>query len=192
MNNKEWYLHCIEYGLCVACHKPNDRAADGKRYCSECAKKNTERNNDQRMFYLSMGICPICRTNTLMGDMRSCDECRADRAAKKTEQSAHKIYAYNAERRKRFREQHRCISCGADIPEFDSHSTCEKCREKRRTKYAEQRSKERKHRPSENKCYICGSTDLLDGKNICTECYERILKNTKKMHEARRRKADHD
>ena len=189
MTNQEWYAYCIENNLCVSCHKPNDRG--GKRYCSECAKKNSQRNEEQRQFYISMGICPICRKNTLVGSMKSCDECRADRAAKKSERtSSQKIYFYNAERRRRLKEQHRCITCGSQLPKGDTHSTCERCREKRREQYQEKYSQQRKHWPSKNKCYICGSPDLPDGKNICTLCYKRILKNTEKMHEARRQKKE--
>ena len=186
MNSREWYAHCIKNNLCVACHKPNDR--EGKRYCTECAKKNSKRNEDQRQFYISMGVCPICRSNTLVGGMKSCDECRADRAAKQAERmTPQKIRAYNEERRKRFKAQHRCITCGAQLPEGDIHSTCERCREKRRDEYAVKKSQQRRQRSLHNKCYICGSSDLVDGKEICTLCYKRILKNTEKMNQARRK-----
>ncbi len=188
MTREEWRTYCLENGLCISCHKPSDT---GKQYCSECARRNRERNAEQREFYLSKGICPVCRKNDLISDEKTCAECKAKRVGRDQKYYAENVLSLNAERRKRrrkMREENRCVNCGRILDASSrQHSTCILCREKRRNDYAKSKSKDRNKRPSKSMCYICGSADLVDGKNICTLCYHRIMKNTKKMWEARRK-----
>jgi len=187
MTNKEWYAYCVDNGLCVSCHQP---VSDGKRYCPDCVRRNRQRNNEQREAYIAKGICPVCRTNDLHGDEKTCVECKAKMASRNSNRSVQKIYFYNAERRKRLKAENKCIICGEPIGDV-RHSTCEKCREKRRQEYAQSNAHiDRAHRADRGRCYICGSRDLADGHRLCKLCYKRTLKNTEKMWSARRKDKD--
>ena len=186
MTNKEWYAYCIEYGLCVSCHQPSDT---GKRYCTTCAEKNRQRNIEQREAYIDKGICPVCRTNNLIGEEKTCAECKAKQAERNSKRSVQKIYYYNAERRKRLKAQNCCVSCGVPI-DIAGHTLCSKCREKRRNDYAKTEAIDRPHRLDRGRCYICGSKDLMDGQKLCRLCYKRLLKNTQKMWDAKRKKSE--
>lgn len=183
MNQKEWREYCLANGLCVSCHKPSDT---GKQYCSECAEKHRRWNAEQRQFYILKGICPVCRTNNLIGDEKTCAECRAAKALRDKKRNPQRLYINKAERRKMFKAQKRCTICGTLLTD-DKYTTCEICREKRRSDYALYKGQDRSHRASKQQCYICGSYDLVDGKNLCKLCYKRIIKNTEKMWDARRK-----
>ena len=190
MTRHEWLKYCIENKLCVSCHEPSDT---GRQLCSECAGKQRHRMKARRDFYLAAGICPVCGINDIKGDEKSCPECRAKRAEYDRQRDNKKVYSYTKEKRKIWREQGRCVSCGAELTVYDKgHSTCSDCREKRRNVYAANESVRREKRTDQGECYICGSKDLADGQKLCVLCYKRTLKNTKKMWDARRKDGKHN
>ena len=118
--------------LCQRCGNPLN--GSNKSYCEECAIKVRKYQRDNRKFYLSIGVCPICRKNPLYGDERSCPECRASR----------KQYKYNTEeqleknRRKSRAIYSQCIEKGV----------CTRCR-KRKAVY------------NRKKCEICLEKDRV-------------------------------
>lgn len=183
MTNHEWRAYCLENGLCVSCHKPSDT---GKQYCSACAEKNRKQNAEQREFYIANGICPVCRTNNLVGEEKTCAECRAKRAERDKNRNKSEWSIQKAEQRRRRISNGLCIVCGKPLNE-EKHSTCASCREKRRDKYNILYGKDRSNRSVRGQCYICGSRDLVDGQKLCILCYKRTVKNTKKMNEARKK-----
>ena len=184
MTSREWIKYCIENGLCVSCHKPSDT---GKQYCSECAEKVSERNRDRRTFYLNAGICPVCGRNDLVGEERVCAECKAKQIERNQQRDNRNVYSYVKERRKRFKEQGRCVVCGTVLTNR-GYTTCPSCREKRRQDYAITKSAHRERRIAKGQCYICGSPDLAEGQKLCVLCYKRQLKNVHKMLTNRKKK----
>lgn len=97
-------------------------------------------------FYQSLGICPSCRKNGLMGDEKMCPECLAYFAMKNKEyydiNGRKNKDSFNKSRREihQYRiEHHLCTRCGVKIS--SSKKKCPKCLEKDRLINMEHRYK---------------------------------------------------
>lgn len=67
-----FYRNRKDSNLCPRCGKPLDRQG---HYCSECLQKTNEEQRKTRKYYLSIGICPVCRKEKLYGDEKQCLSC---------------------------------------------------------------------------------------------------------------------
>ncbi len=108
LTQKERSANCYkrrkENGLCPRCGRKLDR--DG-HYCSTCLGKVRESRREDREFYRSIGICPVCRKAILYGDEKTCIECRTYYAIYREK---HNLTNDQKEKyRNRFKEQRRNI-----------------------------------------------------------------------------------
>lgn len=168
-------------GLCVRCGSPLDREGS---YCAKCLEQAKADRKAQTSLLISLGICPICKKNAIMGVERSCPECRARLGEKAmTEENRQKAKERKRKRYDRLQEQGLCVMCGVEKAD-EGYKSCSKCREKRK------RRTDRKEKPytrnewmSQCKCAICGKDELVPNKKVCYNCYAVRLKAIAKCHE---------
>lgn len=171
-----------EAGLCVTCGKPLDREAT---MCSACWEKTKQWRKEQREWYLSRKICPVCRVNTVFGDEKTCLDCQMKNIERTQGNIEKNRDAYNARMRdyqKRRREELKangiCTRCGKR-PASNGYSRCEMCRAKEKDYYYNKNDGVRLRRAYRHEyglCYICGEPNL-NGYNLCPKCYERAVQN---------------
>lgn len=126
------YRYRKDHGLCQRCGNVLD--GTNKSYCTKCVEKVRKNQRENRKFYISIGICPICKKNQLFGDEKSCPECKAKRMKYKTSTDK-----YRERNRIKSKEIHlKCIETG----------TCTRCR-KRKAVY------------NRKKCEICLEKDRV-------------------------------
>ena len=158
-----------EKGLCTICGKP----VDDQNYvmCSKCRK---EQRDDWR-YYQSMGVCPKCRKNPLIGDEKMCLECRS----KKIEYNkAHGIKRTKEDRRmydlnlkaKRI-SLGLCPRCGKREP-AEGRTKCSYCLRKDTLRHRKG-TDIRREREERGLCRWCGK-EVLPHKKYCKDCYEKL------------------
>ena len=175
----------VENKICVKCSNPVDR--DGV-LCSECLEKqNTEKRADYK-FYIGIGICPRCRRNRILGQERSCPECRAYEAnymskvrSKNREEYNKKMREYRRELTVKRKAQGMCTRCGKREAET-GYSTCSICRIKsttyKRNKYGHpNRSEERLELGI---CYFCDNP-VKPGLKVCEYHHNQNIEASKKV-----------
>lgn len=141
---------------------------------------------NDRQFYISLHICPICNKNTLFGDEKSCPECRARDAeyhARRYEDPEHRkqmiqISTESKKKRKQLRrEQGLCIECGKRKPR-EGIATCAICRERinkqKRENY--QGATLRKGWVANGKCFHCGA-ECEKGYKVCKKHHQMYRDN---------------
>lgn len=169
----ERYQYCKENGICVRCRK--EKAEPNRVMCKKCAEKERKRVAENREALRLMKICPRCGSNKLFGDEKMCIECRE------------KMYEYNLSHRgssnknynKIRKENGLCIKCGKRPP-VQGKTKCSMCAANERIRSREYRMRkgidiDRSERPSNGKCYFCGSK-IAVGK-ICDSCKKKITNN---------------
>lgn len=67
------YRNRKKNGLCPTCGATLDRKG---HYCSACLHKRNEEQREARKYYLSIGVCPVCKKEKLVGDEKQCITCR--------------------------------------------------------------------------------------------------------------------
>ena len=85
-------------------------------------------------FYKRMGVCPMCRKESLFGSECACPECRAKNAeatARKRKRKKENEKIYERQQKKnlsdRRRAEGKCYVCGKDL-NGDKHKACIRCR----------------------------------------------------------------
>lgn len=162
-------------GLCIYCG--TRKAREGKVACEECGKKQAEKAKETRKRLHEMGLCEC--GEKLIGQEKTCPVCKArkaDATAKWLERMNNEQYEQHLQnmrtngkaRRDRWREEHRCITCGHKIPDEDTHKTCPLCREKARNKA------HLRYKPVKKEFGICARCDKKVYKNskLCKEHYD--------------------
>lgn len=183
--NEERYKRCREEHLCLWCGKPLDREGS---LCSACVEKSKQRSKAYKQYYLSMGICPVCRKRKVTPGFKSCVVCRDNKAMKRMANKAdpEKQKAQSIKRKKIRIERIEngiCVVCGKQKAE-KGFKTCPECRKKHKryrklyiTKY---QLSDRALWVSQGRCERCGSYDLQEGKKLCKTCYNNSLKSLEK------------
>lgn len=141
---------------------------------------------NNREFYISIHICPVCNKNGLLGQEKACLECRARDAeyhAKRYEDPEQKKQMIQAviktkNKRKEYRrKQGLCIECGRRKPK-EGIATCSICRERinrqKRARY--QGATLRKQWVANGKCYLCGC-ECETGYKVCREHHQMYIDN---------------
>ena len=140
-----------------------------------------DEKRDWRRMLKKAHMCLDCKKQdayTFAGHVY-CYECNAERNKKAREARAAGRGQIENERKKqwrdRMRQEHKCIICGATIPEFDARTRCAKCRAK--TAAATRKYYRKTHEPilTWNACRFCGGKPLVEGKKLCRECYAKRL-----------------
>lgn len=90
----------------------------------------TEKTLDRR-FYQKMGVCPVCRKESLFGDEKECPECRVIKYIESKKFRA-KHPDYHAKRRMNLYKNrvanHECTYCGKPLDDDYKFRMCVKCR----------------------------------------------------------------
>lgn len=131
--SKKHYQGRRERNECPKCGNKLDRKGF---YCNKCLKKRRDYVNETRAFMRSIGICPQCQRNSLIGEQKICLECLAYQAewrAKKQkniteEQLKAKRTKNNARYAKRIADK-KCTACGKRPPALGRRK-CAICLEK--------------------------------------------------------------
>lgn len=162
-------------GLCIYCG--TNKAREGKVSCQECADKQNAKKRETYKRMQEMGLCE-CGAK-LIGQEKTCPMCKAKKANatarwldKMTEEEKikHKqeMRETSKARRDRWREEHRCITCGRKISDEDTHKTCPLCREIARNK-AHLRYKPK--RKEIGTCAFCNNPVYKDSR-VCEKHYK--------------------
>ena len=155
--------------------------------------------HEDKVFYTSLGICPHCGKNTIIGEEKYCTECKAKNAEQKMkkyesdseyrEKFIQTVVDGKRERKQRRREQGLCIECGKRPPK-KGIATCEYCRakanQKKREKY--QVSTTRQQWIENGLCFLCGS-ECEKGYKVCEKHHMMYISNaqTEKAIEHRKK-----
>jgi len=151
MTKKELYHKRKSKGVCVNCGGEIEKERKGKTMCRKCADEKNKSQRLDRATYIKHGICPICKTNRLVGDEHRCYECsvRENQRVKGYRDKEKEIdpVGYSkrnseASRRTRWKyvSQGLCVRCGRK--KSAQFTLCARCRE--RQKEYDIRYKERK------------------------------------------------
>lgn len=188
--NHNYYVKAKEENRCWVCGKPKDR--DGY-YCSICLEKKNADERESKKLMISLGICPSCKKNTIMGDERQCPECRAkeaDRMARKRAENREEYQAYHNQYRNKLYEERKknglCPRCGK-TPDDSRYKMCSSCRNKKTTnRRKKQGIKRRSDRTINGICYFCDNP-VKKGYKVCEKHYQMNLEksHSKKANEAR-------
>lgn len=171
-------------GICVRCGKTPSVA--GKVFCTECAEKSRNYNQESRLYFKKLGFCPRCKRNKLFGDEKECPECIAmmyevNRKSKEKGNVSTKEYYRNYN--ERLKEQGLCRGCRKRNIAV-GHIYCSICLAKKRIRARKNNGIERNERYKYGICYRCGKQELVQGKKLCQKCYEDSLKSLQKANES--------
>lgn len=185
--NKEMYDKRRAEKLCLWCGKPLDREG---ALCKACIDKSRSRTKAYREYYLSMGICPICRKRKVSIGYKSCVICRENKALRRMKLKDPLYAEAESRKRKEMRieraEKGLCTSCGKNKAER-GFKTCHECR-KRNTKYrhmyiTKYQLSDRALWVSQGRCERCGSYDLQEGTKLCKNHYKQVCEALTKARE---------
>lgn len=175
--NEERYKRCREEHLCLWCGKPLDREG---ALCSECIEKSRQRTKAYKQYYISMGICPVCRKRKVTPGYKSCMVCREQKAMKRMMNKADpEQKKAQSIKRKEIRIERIangiCVTCGKNKAE-KGFKTCAECRKKvrkyRQIYISKYQLSDRALWVSQGRCERCGSYDLQEGTKLCRKCYQ--------------------
>lgn len=181
---KRMYQKRRSLGICVDCGNPVE---NGACRCLNCStKKNDEKTENYRL-YQSCGICPICRINPIMGDEKSCPECKAASGSYSNYRRSENRDRYNQTHREwakmeysRRKELGICTRCGKRKA-LNGKVMCGVCADKVRKQKEKKRmpvSMERAERPENGICYFCDNP-VKEGYKVCEQHYQKNLENLK-------------
>lgn len=176
MANKT-YLKRKEKGLCIKCGKV--AAREGRVECENCAKKQSILQKEDRIFFVSLGICPRCKRNKLFGSEKMCPECLTKSAEinKKSMEKLGKTPMDYYKARMEYLENAGLCRTGCGRKREVGKTYCYICLEKQRKrgKVQRARNKERKsgiergERANYGLCYTCGKPLDREGRT-CKKC----------------------
>lgn len=161
-------------GMCVRCGDDTD----GRHiYCTKCRIQDSIDEKLSRQNYISQGVCPKCKKNSILGDEKSCPECRAkltnktlERREKQGKEEYNKQHAeWSRNSYTKCKEQGICTRCRKRKAE-DNYTTCSICRVKMNTKRIERELQKgktpRKERYLQGLCYFCDNP-IEEGYKVC-------------------------
>lgn len=177
------YKQMREHGICPKCGKENDTPE--KSMCTSCRTHHNEQRKANRKYRSNIGMCTRCGRHKAEPYKKLCYECldkdnekyhSKDRTEADRENDREKKRQQAAERK----ESGCCIRCGR--PYHGEKNLCTRCRGYLKN-YRDNHRQDicRSERTSYGICYICGSSDVMDGKKVCESCYEDRLKTLPMM-----------
>lgn len=142
---------------------------------------------ERREWLKSLGYCPICGKEKLMGEEKRCPICLAkayESNRKYQQKNKNKVLERQRARRRELIKNGLCTQCGVNSI-VDGKTYCLKCLQKKRIQGKQYREKKgilpRSERVSNGLCYRCGNP-LKDGKRLCEECSKKSILNFKGKH----------
>nr|DAQ01185.1 MAG TPA: hypothetical protein [Caudoviricetes sp.] len=189
MTSKNTYYRRKELGLCVACGGEIEEDRKGKVLCKSCKDKDNIKHNEDRKWYQSINICPICKKERLYNGEKICIICKSKQPydpEKKSKDYFEKYREHSIEHRKnRYHEAKEngiCTYC-FKRKAVDGLSVCSICRVKRNNQAVERRrdSVEANARKKENwvkngLCPVCGDKSK-EGFKLCEKHYQIVWNN---------------
>lgn len=186
----------IAEGKCIYCGKPNDN--EKSKMCLACTAKSNEYGRQARRKLIEFGVCPLCKSEPLFGNEKSCPECRAaktNRTEEYKKNNPEKVKVWNAkknqnirERRAERRENGLCTECAKELKGDEcNYSICPRCRDKlaKKSSYYRAQKWEKPKREEWKRlglCYQCGE-EPKEGYKLCEKHYE-ILMNVRNSENA--------
>ena len=167
--SKTTYLRRKQQGLCVKCGGEIEEERKGKVICLKCTHKDSVEKQKDREFRRSIGLCPRCGKNKLVGNDKNCLDCRAKNYTYRTQyyENHPEILAESLDRwnKNRVIKYHimkdagYCVECGEEVTD-GNYSRCTKCRAKCRSKYVSRATPFEEHQQqiwkSQGLCHLCG------------------------------------
>lgn len=148
----------------------------------------------ERRYYISHGLCPICKSQRLFGDEHWCIECRLKKQtyqsqylAKEENKRRHCRQASEANKRMhdRRKAQGLCTYCGKKLTDT-RYVSCKACRAKNTSKRVsndvggrDKYQQLRKERIKNGICPWCGKDKSAPGYVLCTGCLAKNPSHTK-------------
>ena len=155
--------------------------------------KHSKYVREMQDWYVSKGICCICKENEVYKDKRKCLICLMDKreeAVYQREKMKTETKYKNAQHRKRKLDL--CIAFGVcricqkrDI--LQGHTHCPICLAKKRNKHISDIEEKgiipRYMRAELGVCYVCGKNPIVKNKRVCEECLIIKQESIKKCRE---------
>lgn len=156
-------------------------------------------NCKDRQLLQSLGICPKCEKNSIMGNEKVCPECRAidtnykmikyQTDAEYRDKQIKAITDRRRERRKERLAKGLCSECGK-YPHLLGVQRCAICTDKRKKKRHDYKPKTtRKEWVENNLCFLCGKPNLK-GYKVCQYHHDLYMVNN--SHSAKNHKWKED
>ena len=147
---------------------------------------------ETRAFYKSIGLCPRCGKNRVIGNEKTCPECRAKSAEYQKKWREQHLDEYNQKQNVSHRNLYQkrkeaglCTRCGK---RKSLHNTllCGICRDKRKIYREEKRVQSEKltrnERLEHGLCYFCGA-EPLPGFKTCEKHHKIFAQNANQARE---------
>lgn len=172
--------------ICKKCKKPKDYPG---YYCHECSEYLKNYRRESRKFFKKMGLCSECGKYTVYGSDITCFECRAKQQTYRdahrkplTDNEKSKMRIHNRNIYKERIENNLCTRCGLRKP-AEGKKKCAICLEKDAKKHRERWKKTHPfvNAPADKHCRWCKSTNLVEGKKCCPDCYKKMVDNLNKV-----------
>lgn len=173
--SKTTYLRRKAEGVCVWCAGELD---GNGIICKSCRDKQSQRRKEDRKFFKSMGICPRCKKNKLMGSEKNCPECLAYmQIVNQKSKDKEKEKIYYKQRYENLKTKGICTKC-SKRKSVTGKTYCSICLANKRERERKRRGFDidRNERPNYNQCYFCG-VDIESGKRTCESCRQRCIDN---------------
>lgn len=180
---KRMYQKRRSLGLCVDCGNPAENGA------CRCLKCSTNKNNEKALnyrLYQSYGVCPICKVNSIIGDEKTCPECRATSVEYSNDWHRKNRDQYNQTHRTWAKMEYAnrkelgiCTRCGKR-KSINGRVMCGICADKARKQKEKKRSSAmtKSERIENGICYFCDNP-VKKGYKVCEEHYQKNLENLK-------------
>lgn len=188
-------LNAKENNLCIICFNPIEKDRIGKTICQSCTTKRNKYSKESRQFFASIGICPRCTKNKIIGDEKSCIECRAIDASRKQKFRENNRASYNEYSKEYQKKAYRsfidkglCPRCSGKRKIDPGYKSCSICRAKSRDKdrIARYSKKIKEKRIEKGLCVWCDNP-IKSGYKICEYHYNMNIEklNNEKCRNAR-------
>lgn len=173
-------------GLCTKCGKPNP--TPDKCVCPECAERRREQKKIRYQYMKRIGKCVRCGKNYAEPGKTICLECSwkasDDYFSKYRERKLEYCKTYDAKRTLDMKSNGICTNCRKRPA--DTKSLCVRCKAMfRKSNDAHRMDIYRSERVSYGICYICGKKPVMQGKGVCSSCYDVRVEAMKKCNDTR-------
>lgn len=180
---RERAIRFEQEGVCIICGK--EKPESEKKICLKCKEKSATRKRQDRQARKLLGICTECGKQLAISGETLCLSCKMyKRETAKPKMLTPEQKAIKSEKDAKAYQNRKtsgaCVNCGKRPQQHGL--LCNKCYSTRLIRnQATSSDIARSERPAYGKCYICGAEELVEGKSVCSRCYDTRLNNIKKI-----------